>query len=106
AGNETRKKNRDMPGFFPGCFWDRRQTISFRPFRAATLTVLEAGLALNIISSPVNGFTPLRALVAGFFTTRIFSRPGNVNRPLPLRPARLFLIWPESESKTEATCFL
>ena len=52
--------------------------MSLRPFRAVTFTVLLAGLALNIISSPVNGLMPLRALTAGFFLTVIFSMPGNV----------------------------
>src|SRR5579863_8660680 len=66
-----------------------------------TRTFLLAGLALNIIFSPVNGLTPSRALVAGFFTTFIFSKPGIVNRPLP---RRLFLITPPSESKTLPTC--
>src|SRR5208282_5958494 len=66
-------------------------------------TFLLAGFALNIIFSPLNGFMPSRALVAGFFTTFIFRRPGKVNRPW-LR--RLFLIEPESESNTAPTCFL
>ena len=42
-----------------------------------------AGLALNTTSSLVNGLMPLRALVAGFFTVVIFSRPGNTNSPTP-----------------------
>lgn len=42
-----------------------RQTISLRFFRGRTLTTLRAGLALNVVSSPVNGLMPLRALVAG-----------------------------------------
>src|SRR5215469_5278144 len=76
-------------------------TIPFRLLSGMTRTFLLAGLALNIIFSPVNGFTPSRALVAGFLTTFIFSRPGIVNRPLP---RRLFLITPPSESKTLPTC--
>src|SRR6201996_1848657 len=66
-------------------------------------TFLLAGLALNIIFSPLNGLMPSRALVAGFFTTFIFRSPGMVNRPW-LR--RLFLIAAESESNTAPTCFL
>src|SRR5690606_18480221 len=81
------------------------QTMSFRPLSAATFTVFDAGFALKIIFSPVNGFVPSRALVAGFFTTRILSRPGRVNRPGALRPARLRLICFASESNTAATSF-
>src|SRR5271163_1897026 len=66
-------------------------------------TFLLAGFALNIIFSPLKGLMPSRALVAGFFTTFIFRRPGKVNRPW-LR--RLFLIEAESESNTAPTCFL
>jgi alpha/beta superfamily hydrolase len=69
--------------------------------RLGELREAVAGLALNIIFSPVNGLTPSRALVAGFLTTFIFSRPGIVKRPLP---RRLFLITPPRESKTPPTC--
>jgi len=55
-----------------------RQTISFSDFKGATFTTLRAGLALNIISSPVKGFVPLRALVAGFLMTLIFINPGKL----------------------------
>ena len=55
--------------------------ISFRFFSGESFTFLLAGFALNIIFSPVNGLMPSRAFVAGFFTTFIFNRPGNVNRP-------------------------
>ena len=58
--------------------------------------------ALNIIFSPLKGLMPSRALVAGFFTTFIFSSPGIVNTPWP---RKLFLIAPESESNTAPTCF-
>ena len=44
---------------------------------------------------------PLRALVAGFFTTLSFSRPGSVTMPWP---RRLFLMTPCRESKTALTC--
>src|SRR5579864_3702196 len=76
-------------------------TMALRLFRGMTRTFLLAGFALNIIFSPVKGLTPSRALVAAFLTTFIFSRPGIVNRPLP---RRLFLITPDSESKTRPTC--
>src|ERR1700752_872075 len=76
-------------------------TISLRFLSAAMRTFLLAGLALNIIFSPVKGLTPSRALVAGFFTTFIFRSPGSVNSP---PPRRLFLITPLSESKTLPTC--
>src|SRR5687768_1088767 len=75
--------------------------MPLRFFRGMTRTFLLAGLALNIIFSPVNGFTPSRAFVAGRFTTFVVMRPGIVNRPLP---RRLFLMTPESESDTELTC--
>jgi hypothetical protein len=35
------------------------------------LTIFRAGLALNIISSPVNGLVPFLALVAGFLMTTL-----------------------------------
>src|SRR5690348_8122482 len=76
-------------------------TIAFRLFSGITRTFLLAGLALNIIFSPVKGLIPSRAFVAGFFTTFIFSRPGMVKRPLLFR---LFLITPLSESKTPPIC--
>ena len=44
-----------------------------------TLTVFRAGLALIMISWPVKGFLPRRALVAGFFTTLTFMSPGIEN---------------------------
>ena len=67
-----------------------------------TLTTLRAGLALNIISSPVNGLMPLRAFRAGLRTTRIFISPGTVNVPGPRRP-RSFLIRLAMTSNTSAT---
>ena len=80
------------------------QTMSFSAFSAVTLTTLRAGLALNIISSPVKGLTPLRALVAGLRFTRIFMRPGTVNWPGPRRPMS-FLMIPARASNTVATSF-
>ena len=53
-------------------------TMALRLFSGMARTFLLAGFALNIIFSPVNGLTPSRALVAGFFTTFSFSRPGSV----------------------------
>jgi hypothetical protein len=43
------------------------------------LTDLLAGLAANSIGSFVKGFTPLRASVAGLFTTAILTKPGMTN---------------------------
>jgi len=57
-----------------------------------------------MVSSPVKGLIPLRALVAGFRTTVSFIRPGTVYIPGP-RPFRLFLIWPAMASNTATTCF-
>src|ERR1700689_5314075 len=78
-------------------------TIDFRFFNGNARTFLLAGLALNVIFSPVKGLTPSRDLVAGRFTTLSLSRPGSVNKPLPLR---LFLIIPLRDSNTSLTCFL
>ena len=44
-------------------------------------TILRAGLALNIIGSPLKGLTPLRALVAGFLMTTNLAKPGTRNTP-------------------------
>ena len=65
-------------------------------------TFFEAGLALMVIFAPVNGFTPSRALVAGFFTTRILQTPGRVKTPAPFNA---FFITPFSASNTATTCF-
>src|SRR5688500_15064051 len=78
-------------------------TISLRFLRARMRTFFEAGFALMVIFSPVNGLTPSRALVAAFFTTRILHSPGSVNTPLDLSD---FLIWSPSDSSTPLTCFL
>src|SRR5690606_11308182 len=50
---------------------------------ARILTLVLAGLALNTVSAPVKGLTPLRALRAGFLTVLIFMSPGRVNSPTP-----------------------
>src|SRR6478672_5933781 len=76
-------------------------TIDLRLLSGSARTLRLAGLALNIIFSPVNGLMPSRALVAGFFTTLSLSSPGSVNRPLP---RRLFLTIPLRESNTSFTC--
>src|SRR5690349_15363607 len=75
--------------------------MALRLFNGMARTFLLAGLALKVIFSPVKGFTPSRAFVAGFLTTLSLSRPGMVKRPL-LR--RLFLMTPLSESNTVLTC--
>ena len=59
----------------------RRQTASLATFSGAALTDLLAGLAANSIGSFVKGFTPLRASVAGLFTTDILTKPGTTNSP-------------------------
>src|SRR5262249_47278641 len=58
-----------------------RQTASLAALTGRARTILRAGLALNIISSPVKGLVPLRALVAGFLTTTNLAKPGTRNRP-------------------------
>ena len=45
----------------------------FSKNKALTLTIIVAGLALNSISSPVNGFLPLRFLTAGFLEADLLS---------------------------------
>lgn len=45
------------------------QIISLSFFNARTLTTLDAGLALIMISSPVAGFRPGRSFVAGLLWT-------------------------------------
>src|SRR5665647_2624131 len=57
------------------------QTVSLATFRGDALTDLLAGLAANSIGSFVKGFTPLRASVAGLFTTDILAKPGMTNSP-------------------------
>jgi hypothetical protein len=47
------------------------QTASLATFSGDALADLLAGLAANSIGSFVEGFTPLRASVAGLFTTDI-----------------------------------
>jgi len=54
---------------------------------AAMRTFLLAGFALNIIFSPLKGVDAFASLVAGFFTTFIFSSPGIVNTPWPRKPS-------------------
>src|SRR5437764_1338587 len=51
-------------------------TASFAALTGRALTIFRAGLALNIISSPLKGLMPLRALVAGFLITTNFANPG------------------------------
>merc|ERR1711863_67001 len=56
-------------------------TISLNFFMANTLTVFDAGLALNTHGSFVKGFTPLRAGVAGFFFNFTFNIPPSLKEP-------------------------
>ena len=55
------------------------QTISMRAISGSARTTLRAGLAWIVIGSPVNGFVPGRAVVAGLRTTLSFKRPGRTN---------------------------
>src|SRR5262245_21076829 len=66
-------------------------TASLAALTGRALTIFRAGLALNIISSPVKGLVPLRALVAGFLITTNFAKPGTRKRPLFLSS-----LWPTS----------
>src|SRR5438067_7644535 len=60
--------------------------MSLRALRGRTLMTRRAGLALNICSCLVNGLMPMRALVAGFWMTVIFMRPGTTKVPGPFFP--------------------
>ena len=51
-------------------------------FSGKTLTVLDAGLALKTHGSPVNGFLPLRAFVAGLLFNFMFNMPPNLKLPV------------------------
>jgi hypothetical protein len=50
-------------------------TMSLSFFSGRILTTLRAGLALNVVGSPVNGFVPWRSLVAGLCCTTILQTP-------------------------------
>ena len=65
--------------------------MSFRVLSGRIFTMLRAGLALNMVSSPVKGLMPLRALVAGLRTTDELHQAWYGVRAGP-RPPRLFLI--------------
>src|SRR3990172_13129258 len=59
-------------------------TESLSAFRAMARTLVDAGFALIMISSPVNGLIPLRALRAGLITRRsLIPSEGTVNSPEP-----------------------
>src|SRR5688500_10045226 len=77
--------------------------MSFSALSGRTLMTLRAGLALNICSCLVKGLIPLRALVAGFWITLIFIRPGTANTPGPFLPTADW-ISPDSASNTDFTC--
>src|SRR5439155_10917992 len=68
-----------------------QDTASLAALTGRARTIFRAGLALNIISSPVNGLVPLRALVAGFLMTTNLAKPGTRNRPFFLSS-----LWPTS----------
>ena len=65
---------------FPGIKLTHKESLSF--FNGKTLTVLDAGLALNTHGSPVNGFFPLRAFVAGLFFNFMFNMPPSLKLPV------------------------
>src|SRR5207253_1633193 len=71
----------------------RYQTASLAALTGRARTILRAGLALNIISSPVKGLVPFRALVAGFLTTTNLAKPGTRNTPFFFSS-----LWPTSVS--------
>src|SRR3954468_11273438 len=77
--------------------------MSLRAFKGRTLMTLRAGLALNMTSSLVKGLIPLRALVAGFWITVIFIRPGTANTPEPFLPTA-DPISCDRASNTDTTC--
>merc|ERR1719183_644444 len=56
-------------------------TISLNFFIGKARTVLLAGFALKTHGSFVNGFTPLRAFVAGFFFNFMLNAPASLNLP-------------------------
>lgn len=101
-----RKMEERTPDWLPG-FASCHQELanSFIFFRGRILTAVLAGLALNMVSSPVKGLMPLRALTAGLRTVMTFIRPGIVNSPAPR-----FLMLPSirfsSCCMTSDTCFL
>merc|ERR1719183_2407996 len=69
--------------------------ISLSFFIGMALSVFDAGLALKTHGSLVNGLTPLRAGVAGFFFSFMFSTPPSLKEPVffsssaasPMRPS-------------------
>merc|ERR1712183_1093544 len=60
---------------------DLTQSISLNFFIGRHRTVLDAGFALKTHGSLVNGFTPLRAAVAGFFFSFMFKQPPSLKPP-------------------------
>src|ERR1700726_3654588 len=68
------------------CRWCLPARSLFHTASLAALTgrarmIFRAGLALNTVGSLVNGLMPLRSLVAGFFITTNFAKPGTRNVP-------------------------
>src|SRR5690606_34152499 len=79
--------------------------ISFSFFSARTVTLTDAGRALIVIGSLVNGLMPCLAFRAGTLRVVIFSRPGNTNSPQPrLFTCRSMML--TRLSNTSLTCFL
>src|SRR5690606_9365191 len=71
------------PGVLYGAGFADQAAASFSFFSGRTLSLVEAGLAANQVSSLVNGLMPLRFGLAGTFTAVIFSTPGSTNWPAP-----------------------
>src|ERR1700730_5606214 len=77
-------------------------TASFAALTGRALTIFRAGLALNIIGSPLNGFVTSSVLFAGFLMTTNFANQGTRNTPVFLSS-----LYPTvaSVSKTPFTSF-
>ena len=57
-------------------------TASFAALTGRALTIFRAGLALNVIASPVNGLVPCRALVAARYSAhQVIARHGERSAP-------------------------
>src|ERR1700757_451541 len=76
------REGKPVPTFPDHALDGRCQTASLAALTGLARTILRAGFALNIISSPVNGLVPLRALVAGFLTTTNLANPGTRKMPV------------------------
>src|SRR5262245_28673018 len=78
--------------------------MSLRAFRAIARTTVRFGFAAIVISFPVRGSRPLRALVAFFSTRFILRTTGRLKTPGPFLPNSALMSLPNS-SKKVVTCF-